>query len=105
MLHSSLEGRLQEEQGQSIADAENLRDILHKYVAATGTHVVATSMFKGESWGFTEDIVFFGIDGNEYYPHTGEEACGLRISNFIDSRRKILIWDFHDEAFAGLPFD
>jgi glycosyltransferase involved in cell wall biosynthesis len=103
VLHSSLEGRTQEEQGQSTTDSEKLRDILHTYIAATGTHVVATSMFKGESWGLTEDIVFFGISEDEYLPHTGEEACGLRVSNFIDSRRKILIWDFHDEAFAGLP--
>jgi hypothetical protein len=103
VLHSSREGRLQEEQGQSTADSEKLRDILHTYTAATGTHVVATSMFKGESWGFTEDIVFFGMDADEYLPHTGEEACGLRICNFIDNRRKILLWDFHDEVFAGLP--
>jgi hypothetical protein len=87
VLHSSLEGRVQEEQEQSAADSEKLRDVLHKYVAATGTHVVATSMFKGESWGFTEDIVFFGVDTEEYPTHTGEEACGLRVCNFVDSRR------------------
>jgi hypothetical protein len=103
VLHSSLEGRVQEEQGQSAADAEKLKAILHKYVEATGIHVVATSMFKGESWGFIDDIVFFGIDANEYYPHTGEEPRGLRVCNFIESRRKILMWDLHDQAFAGLP--
>jgi glycosyltransferase involved in cell wall biosynthesis len=103
VLHSSREGRLQEEQGQLITDSDKLRDILHKYVAVTGAHVVATSMFKGESWGFTEDIVFFGINTDEYLPHTGEEAYGLRVCNFIDNRRKILLWDFYDEAFAGLP--
>jgi glycosyltransferase involved in cell wall biosynthesis len=103
VLHSTLEGRVQEEQGQTTADIEKLKNILHKYVETTGTHAVATSTFKGESWGFTEDIVFFGIDENEYYPHTGEEACGLRVCNFIESRRKILMWDFHDQAFSGLP--
>jgi hypothetical protein len=103
VLHSSLEGRVQEEQQQSSADSEKLKSILHKYIAATGTHAVATSMFKGESWGLTEDIVFFGIDAEEYLPHTGEEACGLRVCNFIDSRRKILMWDLHEQAFAGLP--
>ena len=103
VLHSSREGRLQEEHGQTTADSEKLRDILHKYVAATGAHVVTTSMFKGESWGFTEDIVLFGVDTEEYPTHTGEKACGLRVSNFIDNRRKILMWDFHEQAFAGLP--
>jgi glycosyltransferase involved in cell wall biosynthesis len=103
VLHSSLEGRVQEEQAQSAADSEKLRDILHKYITATGTHTVATSMFKGESWGLTEDIVVFGTDAEEYLPHTGEEACGLRVCNFIENRRKILMWDFHEQAFAGLP--
>jgi len=100
-LHSTLEGREQEE-GATVAPAK-LRETLHRYLDAIGGHAVATSMFKGESWGFTEDIVFFGIDADEYYPHTGEEACGLRICNFIESRRKILMWDLHDKAFGGLP--
>jgi glycosyltransferase involved in cell wall biosynthesis len=43
------------------------------------------------------------MDAEDYYPHTGELACGLRICNFIESRRKILIWDFYEKAFAGLP--
>jgi glycosyltransferase involved in cell wall biosynthesis len=101
VLHSTLEGRVQEE-GETIAPAK-LREMLHQYLEAIGGHAVATSMFKGESWGFTEDIVFFGIDADEYYPHTGELACGLRICNFIESRRKILMWELHEKAFAGLP--
>jgi hypothetical protein len=101
VLHSSIEGRIQEE--KSATSHEDFKNLLHKYIDATGTHVVATSMFKGESWGFTEDIVFFGIDAEKYYPHTGEEACGLRACNFIENRRKILMWDFHDQTFQGLP--
>jgi glycosyltransferase involved in cell wall biosynthesis len=77
--------------------------LLHTYVDLFGVHVVATSMFKGESWGFTEDIVQFGIDVEDYSLCTGEEARGLRICNFISSRRQILLWDFHERAFAGLP--
>ena len=60
-------------------------------------------MFKGESWGFTEDIVPFGIDADGYLPHSGEIAAGLRICNFISSRRRILCWDLHEKAFDGLP--
>jgi hypothetical protein len=101
VLHSSIEGRIQEE--KSTINPEDLKNILHKYIDAAGAHVVATSMFKGESWGFTEDLVHFGIDVNEYYTHTGENPCGLRICNFISSRRKILLWDLHEKAFEGIP--
>ncbi len=31
------------------------------------------------------------------------EAAGLRICNFISSRRQILLWDLHEKAFEGLP--
>jgi hypothetical protein len=27
----------------------------------------------------------------------------MRVCNFIESRRKILMWDFHDQTFQGLP--
>jgi glycosyltransferase involved in cell wall biosynthesis len=101
MLHSTLEGRVQEE-GAKTTPAE-LAEVLHRYIETIGGHVVATSMYKGESWGFTEDVVFFGIDADEYYVHTGREARGLRICNFIENKRKILMWDFHEKAFAGLP--
>jgi len=60
-------------------------------------------MYKGESWGFTDDVVHFGIDADAYLPHSGEKAAGLRICNFINSRRSVLLWDFHDRAFSGLP--
>lgn len=101
VLHSTLKGRVAEE-GTKVEPAQ-LRDMLHKYLELVGGHAVATSMFKGESWGFTEDIIFFGIDAGEYPAYSGEEACGLRVCNFIDSRRKILMWDLHERAFAGVP--
>ncbi len=101
VLHHSLEGRLEEEGVRCDPDA--YRDMLRRYVDLVGAHVVATSMFKGESWGFTDDIVQFGIDVNEYLPYSGEKACGLRICNFISSRRKILRWDLHEQAFRDIP--
>jgi len=76
--------------------------MLHRYLEVTGVHAAATSITKGESWGVTDDIVTFGMDAEEYYPHTGEEASGLRICNFIESRRKILMWELHEKAFGGL---
>ncbi|MBN1506864.1 MAG: glycosyltransferase family 4 protein [Sedimentisphaerales bacterium] len=101
VLHHTLEGRLREE--QSTIDPQKMKDMLHYYVELVGGHVVATSMFKGESWGFTDDIVHFGIDVSEYLPHRGDMAAGLRICNFVSSRRKILLWDLHEQAFTGLP--
>ena len=101
VLHHTLEGRLAEE--HSGIDPQRMKDMLHAYVEMVGGHVVATSMFKGESWGFTDDIVHFGIDVNDYLPYSGRDAAGLRICNFIASRRRILLWDFHEAAFDGLP--
>jgi glycosyltransferase involved in cell wall biosynthesis len=101
VLHSSLEGRVGEERPK--VAPERLKKMLHEYLELIGGHAVATSMFKGESWGFTEDIVPFGVDPDDYLPYSGEKACGLRICNFIDSRRKILLWDFHEKAFDGIP--
>jgi len=101
VLHHTLEGRLQEERSE--IDPRKMQELLHTYIDLVGAHVVATSMFKGESWGFTDDIVPFGIDVEDYPPHAGAEARGLRICNFIGSRRQILLWDLHERAFAGLP--
>jgi len=101
VLHSSLEGRIQEE-GCKI-DPQKAKKMLHQYLKLIGGHAVATSMFKGESWDFTEDIVYFGINVDDYLQYSGEKAAGLRICNFIDSRRKILLWDLHEKAFSGIP--
>jgi len=101
VVHHTLEGRIQEE--HSSIDPDKMKEMLHTYVELTGAHVVATSMFKGESWGFTDDIVHFGVDADDYPPYSGHEAAGLRICNFISSRRQILLWDFHERAFEGLP--
>jgi len=101
VLHHTLEGRLAEE--HSNIDPQKMKEMLHTYIDLVGGHVVATSMFKGESWGFTDDIVHFGIDIDDYPLCTGRQARGLRICNFITSRRQILLWDFHDRAFEGIP--
>lgn len=101
VLHHTLEGRVAEEKAN--CDPTQMLAMIRKYVTLVGAHVVATSMFKGESWGFTDDIVHFGIDIDSYLPHSGEKAAGLRICNFISSRRQILCWDLHDKAFSDVP--
>jgi glycosyltransferase involved in cell wall biosynthesis len=101
VIHSTLEGRAIEE--RSNVTPYKMRDILHKYLELAGGHVVAVSLLKGRSWGFTEDIVPFGVDVDEYLPYRGETAAGLRVCNFIESRKNILSWDFYQKAFAEIP--
>jgi hypothetical protein len=101
ILHLPIEARIVEERAKMTA--EQARSVLHRYVSLVGVHVVAVSGFKGQSWGFTEDVVPFGIDPADYLPYTGQFPCGLRISNFIQSRRQFLLWDFHQKAFEGIP--
>lgn len=101
VLHVQLQHRMDE--GGSRLDSDQVRRTLHQYTQLTGVHVVAVSRFKGASWGFAEDIVPFAVDPNDYPLCTGEIACGLRICNFIQRRRKVLHWAFHEQAFRGLP--
>lgn len=101
VLHLPVEARLVEEHAK--LTAQEATDLLHHYVKVTGTHVVGVSPMKGRSWGFSEDIIPFGIDPDEYLPHRGDLAAGLRISNFVSRRRQFLNWAFHEEAFDDLP--
>lgn len=101
VMHSTLEGRHIEE--KSSVDPVNMKAGLHKYLELVGGHAVAGSILKGKSWDFTEDIVVIGCDPDDYPLYTGQKACGLRICNHINSRKKILMWDFHEKAFAGIP--
>jgi hypothetical protein len=101
VIHSTIEGRMLEE--KSTVEPERIRQMLHKYLELVGGHVVAVAMLKGKSWGFTEDIVVAGVEPGDYLPYSGQKDCGLRICNFIESRKKILLWDFHEKAFDGVP--
>lgn len=101
VIHSTLEGRAIEE--KSNVTPYKMKEMVHKYLESVGGHVVAVSLLKGRSWGFTEDIVPFVVDVDEYLPYRGETAAGLRVCNFIESRKNILSWDFYKKAFAGIP--
>ena len=103
VLHSTIEGRIAEEKART--DAGQLRAMLHRYLQLTGCHAIATSGLKLNSWGLAgdDDVVPFGVDPDDYLPYTGEKPCGLRICNFVASRRRILLWDLHEKAFADVP--
>jgi len=80
-----------------------MKEMLRRYIQTVNVHVVSVSMLKGKSCGFTEDIVPFAVDTGDYLPYSGHIAAGLRVCNFIESRKKILLWDFHEKAFDGIP--
>jgi glycosyltransferase involved in cell wall biosynthesis len=101
VIHLPIEARILEE--KSKVEPENMIEMTHRYIELIGAHVVAVSVFKGTSWGFTDDIVAFWSDPGDYPPYASQKACGLRISNFISNRRQFLLWDFHERAFNEIP--
>jgi glycosyltransferase involved in cell wall biosynthesis len=101
VIHLPIEARILEE--KSKVEPAEMIEMTHRYIELIGAHVVAVSVFKGKSWGFTDDIVNFWSDPEDYPPYTGQKACGLRISNFISNRRQFLLWDFHEKAFNEIP--
>lgn len=101
VIHSTMEGRLLEE--RTSVNPRQVREMLAQYLDIIGGHAVAVSRLKGASWGFTDDVVPFFADPSEYPPYSGELACGLRICNFVNNRRGILLWDLHTRAFGDLP--
>jgi hypothetical protein len=101
VLHLPIEARQAEE--DSIISPPQMRKLVHRYTSLVGTHVVAVSAFKGKSWGFTQDIVPFGFESGDYAPCSGEKVCAIRVCNFVQRRKKFLLWDFHEKAFHGLP--
>ncbi len=102
VLHSTLEGRVVEE--RSGVPPQKMRETLFRYLELVGGHAVAGTMLKARSWGVPpENVVVVGVDPSDYPPYSGEHACGLRVCNFIESRKRILLWDFHAKAFEGIP--
>lgn len=101
MIHTTLEGRIREE-GATVS-AEQMRATLADYARLKAVHVVAVSRLKGRGWGFTQDLVPLSVDTADYLPWTGEIGAGIRVSNALTKRAKILLWDFHRAAFEGLP--
>ena len=101
VIHSTLEGRAIEE--KSNITPPHMKEMLRQYVGLAGVHAVAVSELKGKSCGFTEDIVPLAVGEDDYLPYSGHLAMGLRICNYIGNRKEILLWDFHEKAFDGVP--
>ncbi|MBW8001499.1 MAG: glycosyltransferase [Planctomycetes bacterium] len=101
VLHSTLEGRISEETGT--VESTEMRNTLQEYLTLLGGHAVAGTDLKAKSWQITDDVVNCGVDVNDYLPYSGQDASGLRICNFIENRKKILLWDLHEKAFSDIP--
>ncbi len=101
VIHLTLEGMFLEQNAKS-NPMEFRRAVTH-FLAQANTHVVAVSALKGRSWGFAEHIAPLCVDPADYLPGQGDLAAGLRVSNFVQRRARTLFWDFHQQAFAGLP--
>jgi hypothetical protein len=101
VLHETLDGAALEQ--QLPVPVAQFRATVAQFVDLTATHVVAVSRLKGRSWGLENDVVPFSADAADYLPWQGDLAQGLRVSNHILRRPRILRWDFHQQAFGGLP--
>jgi hypothetical protein len=101
VLHEALDGIVRE-QGLAVP-IEKFREAVTKLVNLTRTHVVAGSKLKGRSWGFTGDVVPVSAEPSSYLPWQGDLDRGLRVSNHISRRPHYLNWEFHKQAFDGVP--
>jgi glycosyltransferase involved in cell wall biosynthesis len=101
VIHLTLDGMLLEQDAKT--DPSAFRAAVADYVNRTSVHVMAVSKLKGQSWGFTDDIVPLAADPGDYATFDGGQPRGLRVSNFIARRARTLLWDFHEQVFAGLP--
>lgn len=101
VIHGTLDGVMLEQSSRTRPD-EFLRAV-SRYISMLGAHVMAVSLLKGKSWGFADDVVPFCADVNDYLPYRGDCPCGLRVANDLIRKKRTLLWDFHEEAFAGLP--
>jgi hypothetical protein len=101
VLHATLEGR-QIEEGSRLA-LDELRRTAAQFLRDSAAHAVAISDLKARSWGLPTAILRPCLDVTAFPCATGELARGIRVVNHIERRKRILRWDVHEAAFAGLP--
>ena len=101
VLHATVEGRLDAERADWTPD--QVRLVLARYLHASGTAAMAISAMKARSWGVPAQIVHNGVDVARYTPSDGRLAAGVRVCNHFNRRRRVLLAELHERAFAGLP--
>ena len=102
VIHGTLGGMILDQNANTPPD--ELRRAVSQYVRMIGAHVMAVSRLKGRSWGLDEDVVPLSAEPADYREYSGDLARGLRIANQIRRKRHALNWEFHEQAFSGLPF-
>lgn len=103
VLHTTLEGRLVEQQS-SLTPVQIGAETM-KYLKLIKAQPMSVSELKRRSWGIEAEVVGFSVDVSDYPVATCEKAQGLRISNLFNARQRILLGDFHREVFDGLPIE
>lgn len=103
VIHTTLEGRLVEQ--NSALSPRQIADETSKYLKLIRAHTMSVSRLKQRSWGIVADIVGFAVRVDDYPLATQEAAQGIRVSNLFNHRRKILMADFHERAFSGVPVE
>ena len=101
VFHGTLEGIIADQHPST--PAQELRRATDQYLRMVHAHALATSRLKADSWGFIDDVVENSANVEDYRPATAELARGLRVANDIRRKEKTLLWDFHENAFAGVP--
>jgi hypothetical protein len=101
ILHVSLQGRVAEE-GCSLA-IQDMQYTVRTYLRMVGGVVVAVSKPKLTSWGVEGTVIEPPVDPDEYGDYTGELPEGIRVSNLVSKRARILAWDVHQEIVRNIP--
>jgi hypothetical protein len=101
VIHETLDSRIRQHGLTMFPD--QLRLLTQHYLELVGGHILAISALKAKTWGFIDDIVENCVNVHEYLPWSGTVASGLRVSNQITGRKKVLLWDFHEAAFKDVP--
>lgn len=102
VFHVNLEARINEG-GANITQDRVSRDIA-KYLNYIGGIVVSVSHSKLASWNIPGHVILPPVDPCEYDCYTGELPIGLRVSNQVSLRNKLLCWNVHDAIVKGFEW-
>ena len=101
ILHETLDGRMAAEGADF--DRNEMIAMLRTYITQLGAHAVAVTAAKGASWGVAGKPLHCAADPDDYLAPSYEHGVGLRVANQVATKKAFLAWDFHEQAFGGLP--
>ena len=98
VLHSSLDGRIEQE--RVAIDRDALREAIGRYLELVRGTLVVISEAKAATWQLPATIIRGAVDVSEYGPYDGARASGLRVANLVTAKSRYLRWPFHEAIFA-----